>query len=42
MNAVQVIVGTVLSRYKMWKRELDGKSGRPEGRAVNRYGNPRM
>ncbi len=33
---------TVLSRYKMWKRELDGKSGRPEGRAVNRYGNSRM
>lgn len=33
---------TVLSRYKMWKRELDGKNGRPEGRSANRYGNPRM
>ena len=33
---------TVLSRYKMWKRELDGKNGRPEGLSANRYGNPRM
>lgn len=29
---------TVLSRYKMWKRELDGKNGRPE----NRYKTSRM
>lgn len=33
---------TVLSRYKMWKRELDGKNGRPEGRAGNRYKTSRM